>query len=53
VLLDPALAHEGCGSDARAAMIAVSREVDDDDLRIREGLLMKRSMSGPIAIAFS
>jgi hypothetical protein len=38
VLLDPALAREGSGGDARAVVIAVSGEIQHNDLRIRESI---------------
>lgn len=41
VLLDPALADKGCGGDARAEVIAVPLQIDDDDLCIRERLFDK------------
>jgi hypothetical protein len=39
VLLNPVLASEGFGRDARGEVIAVTGQIDDNDLRIRESLL--------------
>ncbi len=41
VLLDPALADKGRGSDARTVMITVAGEIDHNDLRIGKSLLDK------------